>query len=324
MQTLRWTRRLSAAIAMLVVAGCGQEVTSPTSRPPLRSSNAHPSLSGTSVDGDVITATDDEGSTISVDRANHTATFNGETIILTQEAADSLADQFLRMLHVEQAANEALNAPPPPDPAMCDDPSAPCELGHATEPTLGSAPTERHQPWEVDDSGALWESTRTTIATAPVAIGSILPIDAANIVVDIAPGFTCHDASLAIYDAMPGYRAAKKLLIAALAKEGASLALVAKALPQVPSDPTTWYGRAELYSRAPILNFLYANFEHARIQLNYLAIQFRAMNCYTPPSSSPPSGGGGSQPGGERRCYYEITYNQITGVVSDVRFLGCW
>ncbi len=325
MHSLRWPSRLSAAVVVLLVVGCGQEVTGPTPMTAFLSPKGSPSLSTTYLNGNVVTVTDDAAGTIAVDRANHTAAFNGETVILTQEAADSLADQFLRMYNAERAADEALNAPPPPPPSesMCDDPSVTCDVGHMVKPSLGA--TE-------DANGLnalLWKGTRKRIVTAPPTIGDIVPTDAANGVLEVDPYFTCTDVTKAIYEQMPGYRASKKALVGALMKEGTRLLNSARSLPQLPTNPTSWYSKAELYTSGPILDYLFMNYEVSRTRLNFLAIQFRIKGCYTPPSSPPPSptsgGGSGSQPGARSgNCYWEVTYIEATGQIIDERFLGCW
>ena len=323
MNPMRWSSCLSAAVVVLLVAGCDQEVTSPAIRAALLSPKSNPSLSATYVNGSVVTVTYDEVGTIAVDRASHTATFNGETVILTQEAADSLADQFLRMYNTETMADEVLNAPspPPPSESMCDDPSVPCDFRNTVKPSFGATADARTL------NALLWKGTRKRIVTAPATIGGIVPTDAASSVVDVDPYFTCDDATKGIYDNMPGYRAAKNALGAALMKEGAKMVKWTRSLPQLPTVPESWFGKAELYTAGPILDFLLTNYEVSRTRLNYLAIQYRLMGCYTPPSSPPPpisGGGSGSRPGGGGHCYWEITYIELTGQVVDARFLGCW
>ena len=305
MRSALWSRCLPTAVVLLVFSGCGQEVTAPQNTRSILTTPSDPSRQETWTDGSTVTATTDDGTTISVNRSNHTATFNGETIIVTQEAADSLTNQLLRMYNVEKEVDATIAPPPPANPC--------------------TNPLELQCLWSIDPGyGEL-----SIASTGPgYSMGPSTPevglIGGASYPVGFDPSFTCEDVSNNIYTENLSYVNSRKALVRGLSLAGGYAANIARGAPQSFAAPESWFGWAFLRAITPSMDVLYANCETSRIRLNTYAIWFRAMGCYTPPSpvSSPPSPGSGGPP--LKTCYYRVTFYMDTGEIVSVQLLGCW
>jgi hypothetical protein len=132
-------------------------------------------------------------------------------------------------------------------------------------------------------------------------------------------GATCTDISLAIYNEVANFRIAKQAMIAALLTAGGALGKMAKNLPQIPGDPTTYFGWATLYAAGPALDVIFYNFEISRVRLDTYAVMFNANNCWTDSTPAPPGGGESSG----STCYVLVYYWVDTGEVYDEVPLGC-
>lgn len=108
MHVTRWSRRFWASAVLALSAGCARDVTAPagTARQLAADAKAHLLRRDTYVNGSTITATGDDGTTVTLDQSVSPAvlTANGQSITLPAVVADSLRDALLRMATAEQQA----------------------------------------------------------------------------------------------------------------------------------------------------------------------------------------------------------------------------
>lgn len=358
MRGVRWTRRLLTPAALALSAGCAHDVTAPppsAARQPATGALGHGVRRDTYVSGNSITATGDDGTTLTLDQSAAQAVLivQGQSLPVSPEVADTLHNIFMRMYTAEQQATyvqsngvsgggvvPASGPPPwqnigsgncPGDPlAIVCSSSVRGRTRAARIPTEAAATSagraSRSYVIGATRVTAIWgvaggpRVPSTTTTMSGTTTGAWASYDLAY-----SPTISCTDISMAIYNEMPNFRAAKTALLSAIGANALNILSMTKGLPPT-IEPGSWLGWSRLYGAGLVMDGLFANFESSRTKLGTYAAIFNANDCIhdTTPDVPPVVGGAGGVGGGPPTCYDAVYYYLDTGEIFDEEGIGCW